>query len=123
MAALDGIVRRMIDAGACRFLIPNLPNLGLTPAVAAFGTPVVRSAQRLTLAYNHALERMLARWNGSGLAELVLVDVYAEVQRMVEGRSEAGASRLLFHDAMHPAASVHRHIATIAARAILHGRE
>lgn len=60
-AAIGGIVADLATAGAAAILVPNLPDIGLTPALRAQGPAAVAAARALTRAYNAALERELAR--------------------------------------------------------------
>lgn len=57
---LAGSIATLASIGAQHFLIPNLPNLGLTPAVLGLNIPAAsQSATFLTGIYNAALDTML----------------------------------------------------------------
>jgi lysophospholipase L1-like esterase len=71
-AALDGILDRMLEAGARRFLVANLPDLGLTPAVVAIALPLSKLARRLTRAFNARLADIVSARNAKGGVRVVL---------------------------------------------------
>jgi outer membrane lipase/esterase len=52
-------IQALIEAGARTFLIPNVPNLGLVPAVALQGPEAQQAATEVTLFFNLQLESLL----------------------------------------------------------------
>lgn len=56
---LFGIVTGLYGAGARHFLIPNLPNLGLTPRVAAAGAGAQAYANQLSVVINNDFSNLL----------------------------------------------------------------
>lgn len=59
VAAVGTNVRTLYLAGARRFLVWNVPNLGLTPAVQALGPGAVAAGAQLSKAFNDNLGAML----------------------------------------------------------------
>jgi outer membrane lipase/esterase len=50
VAALQGIVRDLAARGARDILVPNLPDVGITPAIRGQGRQAVEDAAQLTTA-------------------------------------------------------------------------
>jgi phospholipase/lecithinase/hemolysin len=60
VGAVGTNIRTLYLAGARRFLVWNVPNLGLTPAVQALGPGAVSAAGQLSKAFNDGLGAVLA---------------------------------------------------------------
>ncbi|MFL5334082.1 MAG: SGNH/GDSL hydrolase family protein [Geminicoccaceae bacterium] len=118
---LAGIVAELAEMGACSFLVPNLPDLGLTPVAARFPRPVAQIARSVTQTFNAELEQALGEVEASRAVAIRRLDVFGEVDAMTAGDSGGADRSLLFCDSIHPAAEVHRHIAALAFRCLEQG--
>jgi phospholipase/lecithinase/hemolysin len=117
--------------GAQDFLVPNLPDIGLTPAAIAAGSAAVTAAHQLTLQFNAALAQDLA---GLGGVNVFSMDVYSELNGIIADPSQYGftdvtdpcfnsttgsvcstPSSYLFWDTVHPTTAGH---ALLAANAL-----
>jgi phospholipase/lecithinase/hemolysin len=133
IAAIGNNVVTLWSAGARTLLVPNVPNLALTPAVAAQPAQVRAIAAQLSAAYNAALAQVLSRLEAQlpGI-RIVRLDVYALLNSIVASPSLYGITntvepclrfgvvagaicaepwRYVFWDAIHPTAAVHRILA------------
>jgi phospholipase/lecithinase/hemolysin len=126
-------------AGAREFLVLNVPNLGLTPAVRSSGSGAESAANSLAVSFNLGLNGTL-----SGLAatlpaiQIVPFDFYSEANTLVANPEAFGLSdvedacvtpnmppfacqmpdEFLFWDGIHPTAAVHAILAQQAATAL-----
>jgi phospholipase/lecithinase/hemolysin len=124
------------SAGARTFLVPNEPNLGVTPALASQPSQVRDAAAQLSAAYNAGLAQTLsglqARLPGT---KIVRLDVFALVNSVLAAPKLYGFTNTtepcltfgvvagaicptprdyVFWDAIHPTAAVHRVLANMA---------
>jgi phospholipase/lecithinase/hemolysin len=129
------------SAGARTFLVPNVPNLALTPAVAAQPAQVRAAAAQLSAAYNGGLAQLLtgleAQLPGT---RIVRLDIFAALNDIVAAPGTYGLVNTtepclrfgvvvdpfcreprtyLFWDAIHPTATVHRILAERAEAALM----
>jgi outer membrane lipase/esterase len=111
---LAATVVRLAELGAQRFLVPNLPDRRLAPLTTMLPGRLARAARATTIAFNRELRRSLRRISADRTLTITELDVFAEVDAMVADGAGPG---LLFCDRLHPAASIHRHIAAVALRA------
>jgi phospholipase/lecithinase/hemolysin len=139
-AAVGSVAQSVVtlwSAGARTFLIPNEPNLAVTPALAAQPPQVQAAAAQLSAAYNAGLAQALA-----GLAAqlpettFVRLDVFTLLNSMLAAPKLYGFTNTtqpcltfgvvagaicpaprdyVFWDAIHPTAAVHRVLANMAA--------
>jgi cholinesterase len=126
--AVSGIVADLAAAGASDILVPNLPDIGLTPALRAAGPAAQAAARALTRAYNAALEAELARVAaGHRSARVHRLDVFALAERVVADPAAAGfrdirqpcrggssCEGMLFWDDVHPTTLAHARLAAAA---------
>jgi outer membrane lipase/esterase len=75
-------VTELSDAGARRFLVPNLPNLGDTPLARSQGPAVVDGLSALTAAHNAILAEVMAQFADLLEVEIVMVDVNAGLREI-----------------------------------------
>jgi outer membrane lipase/esterase len=57
--SLKSIVADLVQHGALDLLVPNLPDLGMTPRVLSQGAKPMAAARRLTEYFNNAVERAI----------------------------------------------------------------
>ena len=120
-------------AGARTFLVPNVPDLAITPAVAAQPAPIPGLAHQFSAAYNAGLAQLLAGLEAQlpGV-RIVRLDIFAMLNGIVAAPSAYGIAnatepclrfgvlvnavcdeprKYLFWDAVHPTAAVHKILA------------
>jgi cholinesterase len=131
-AAVGEAVATLGAAGARTLLVPNLPDIGITPALQAVGPAAAADARRRSLAYDDALARVLdrveARHPGvtllrldvQALAERVLADPgaagFRDVTNPCQGRPSCEGA--LFWDPVHPSTHAHARLAAAASTLI-----
>jgi len=127
-ASLQGIVADLIAHGASDLLVPNLPDVGITPEVRAKGSKAVEEALRLTEHLNLAIERSLATLRPSVTRYRVYrLDVEAMARQALSDPGsfgltdtstpcrESGRCRNhLFWDEIHPTTDAHARLAQAA---------
>ena len=144
VAAQVGIIGNLQAAGARYVLVPNIPDLGLTPAQIAQGPAARAQATALATTYNQALFSALA---SNGLS-VIPVDTFAFLREVAADPGQFGISNVtgtacmpqitaqsltcnpgtlvspdapqtyLFADGVHPASAGHRALADLAVAAI-----
>lgn len=141
--SLLSAVKELSRAGARRFLLPNLPDLGATPGGVAGGDPEGLSA--LTAAHNAVPAGEVAKLRKRGRLEVALLDVNAAFGQILDDSAIFGfdivdapclvqlpdgtrpptglcpplgdsfdSAGVLFWDLIHPSAAGHRMIAIVA---------
>ena len=126
-------------SGARSFLVLNIPNLALTPAVRAAGPAAEAAATFLTNAYNTGLNQALVGLGGLPDIRFVRLDVDALLTAIVSDPAAVGLTnaedacltfgvvrdpfcrtpnRYLFWDGIHPTRAGHTIVAEAAARAL-----
>jgi outer membrane lipase/esterase len=131
LASLRGILRDLVERGARDILVPNLPDVGLTPAVRAYGEQAVERAGRLTERFNAGIDRMAAELAPVPGLRLYRLDVRAMADR---ARDEPGAYGFVdfatpcgeledceghvFWDPVHPTTQAHGRLAEAAYRLV-----
>ena len=144
VAAQAGIIGSLQQAGARYVLVPNIPDLGLTPSSRAQGPAAAAQATALATAYNQALYTTLA---ANGLS-VIPVDTFAFLREVAAAPAQFGITNVtgtacmpqitaqsltcnptslvspdapqtyLFADGVHPASGAHRALADLAIAAI-----
>jgi phospholipase/lecithinase/hemolysin len=130
---LQSAILQLYDEGARSFLIPNVPNLALTPRVSEFGAEAQAGATQLSLAFNALLGQTL--FNLQQMLndfDVIAFDTYAALNAIVADPSAFGLSNTtdrcytgddlgftgggsvcadpasyLFWDGIHPTTAVH----------------
>jgi len=138
LTAIGDNLGALYAAGARQFLVVNVPNIGLTPAVRTVGPGAVQAATVLTQLFNADLENLLALVAGLPGMEIARLDVYQEVNDLVANPEEFGLREVeaacvtpnlppfacrspdafLFWDGIHPTKAVHAIFAQEAAYAL-----
>ena len=135
IGAVAGNIQTLWAAGARTLLIPNLPDLAITPAVRALGPTVQAAASQLSFAYNAALEQTLQQLQALPQIRLVRLDISALLADVLVDPADFGLTniedsclafgvvrgavcerpdRYLFWDGEHPTRAGHRIIANAA---------
>ena len=139
IGTVAGNIQTLWAAGARTLLVPNLPDLAITPAVRALGPDAQAAASQLTSAYNGALEQALQALQALPQIRFVRLDIaalLADVLRdpgdfalanvedscltfgVVRGAVCERPDRYLFWDGEHPTGAGHRIIANAAFHAL-----
>lgn len=138
-----GSLRRILDdtsaRGARTFLVPNLPDIGIAPQVAAFGTRVRSLARALSQDFNRALSATLDgfeadRRRAGAPVSVLRLDVWSLAARVMADPAAAGFTNVtapcpgagacdghLFWDGLHPTAKAHARLAEAAVAVLTAG--
>lgn len=129
-AILAGIVADLAAAGARHFLVPNLPDIGHTPALRLAGPAIVALARQRTLAFNATLDRQLEAVQARAGVQLEQLDAFALADRVMADPRAFGFTEttrpcfgeacdgFLFWDQIHPSALAHAKLAAAAAEGL-----
>jgi outer membrane lipase/esterase len=126
---LAAVIRRLADAGAKIFLVPNLPNLGQTPESRVLGPEAMALATDLSTRFNTALKTALDTIEMVSNVTIFRLDVFTLLEEAMAnpaafgftnvtdpcltggpfmgGRLCATPEAYLFWDAIHPTAAAH----------------
>ena len=133
-------IMMLVEAGATDFLIPNVPDLGMIPAVTLQGVAAQQAATEASFFFNMQLENMLSGIEDATLGQVHFhrVDTFrliSEVPNTHPGMNVTDAcinvfagtvcepaSRYLFWDGVHPTRAGHAILAEEAARVLGMGR-
>lgn len=80
-AVRDGVVA-LASAGARTFIVPNLPNFALVPAVRLQGPSAQAAGQWLSSSYNQGLEATLSGLEAALPVNIIRFDVYALINQV-----------------------------------------
>ncbi len=140
VAAVATNIQSLWLSGARTFLVLNIPNLALTPAVRAAGPAAEAGASYLTMAYNSGLNGALDGLEALPGIRFVRLDADALLTDIVADPAAAGLTNVedacltfgvvrnpfcrapndyLFWDGIHPTKAGHRLVAEAAARALM----
>ena len=133
LLSLSDNIQTLIAAGARTFLIPNVPNLGLVPAVALQGPAAQQGATEVSYFFNQQLESILTEIETAygGLVTFYRLDTFKLLARTAAEHPELNvtdpcidvfsgtvckhAKKYLFWDGIHPTRTGHELIAEEAA--------
>jgi phospholipase/lecithinase/hemolysin len=130
--SLKSIVAELIAHGASDLLVPNLPDVSVTPEVQAHGSKAMSEGRRLSLDFNEAVEQGLNDLvHPSTSFKLYRLDVAAMAERARKDpasygftnvstpcRASSQCEKYLFWDGVHPTTEAHAHLAEAALRAL-----
>ncbi|MFL5280835.1 MAG: SGNH/GDSL hydrolase family protein [Rhodopila sp.] len=132
-AALRDIVMNLMAHGAADLLIPNLPDIGMTPAVQGFGPAALAQARVLSERFNAAVA---AVWRDAeaahpGIVRVYRLDVHALAESVRRDPQASGFREIrqpcaglgrcdgyLFWDDVHPTTQAHARLAEAALRVL-----
>jgi phospholipase/lecithinase/hemolysin len=136
IASLRSILLDLASQGATDVLVPNLPGIGITPAVRAHGAQATEAADTLAKQFNSALGQALSGLAGSVGLRLYLLDVWEMAERVRADPAAQGfidittpcsqhrrCEGYLFWDGIHPTTEAHRRLADAAAELLWHPNE
>jgi outer membrane lipase/esterase len=133
-ATADNIIA-LYGSGAQTFMVPNAPNIGLTPVVRAFGPEAEVAALQLSVLYNQGLSQALDSLEALPGIRIVRLDVFGILGDLVADPESGGLVNVtescitpgvvvdaicgrprdyLFWDGVHPTRVGHRHLARAA---------
>jgi outer membrane lipase/esterase len=95
--AVDNIVsviRQLQSAGAIYFLVPNLPDLGLTPQNVAFGPAAAQLGTALSMAFNNTLESALQNLENTFPVQIARLDISAHFQEVTANPQNFGVANV-----------------------------
>jgi phospholipase/lecithinase/hemolysin len=126
---LRSIVADLASRGATDVLVPNLPGIGITPAVRAQGSQAIEAANQLAASFNSALDQALSGLTGRTGLRLYRLDVWQLAERVRADPAAAGfvditsscsqhrrCEGYLFWDGIHPTTQAHQRLADAAAQ-------
>lgn len=132
-ASLTSILTDLVKHGATNLLVPNLPDIGMTPEMRTLGSRAVAEAARLTDRFNAAVDRALADLAATPGLRLYRLDVHAMADRARADPESFGFRNVttpcgalngcegyLFWDSVHPTTAAHDRLAEAAFR-LIHG--
>ncbi|MHC5063834.1 MAG: SGNH/GDSL hydrolase family protein [Planctomycetota bacterium] len=127
MAQTAAAISDLVQAGARHILVPNLPNLSLTPRVIAMNDPVASGGvEALSQGYNQALAFTIAQLEMAFGFDIVEVDMFGVTNAITsnpheymlrsatetllreDGTQHRRAVSFLFFDDIHPTTAGHR---------------
>lgn len=129
-----GLILQLYGSGAKNFLVANVPNIGLVPAIAEFGLEAQTLGTGLAAAFNRGLADALDYYIPSD-ASVQIFDLFALINGIAANPVALGISdttspclsfgvksgaicsnpeAYLFWDAVHPTAVVHKHLGNVA---------
>jgi phospholipase/lecithinase/hemolysin len=131
VASLRSIVANLVHQGATDILVPNLPAIGITPAVRAQGSQAIEAANQLAARFNSAIDQALSGFAGRAGLRLYRLDVWQLAERVRADPAAAGfvdiaspcsqhrrCEGYLFWDDVHPTTQAHRRLADAAAQVL-----
>lgn len=104
----------LYDGGARNFLVPNVPDVGSTPAMAGFQEPVPGLLTDFCIDFNNALEESLKVFVGLPGVKLYTVDAFNIFDDILLEDDQDKITELFWKDGFHPSSVGHHIIADVA---------
>jgi len=127
VASLRSIGADLVRQGATDILVPNLPHIGMTPAVRARGSQAVEAADELSERFNAGLDQVLSSYGGKPGVRIYRLDVRQLAERVRADPTASGfvdishpcgrqsdCEGYLFWDEVHPTTRAHQRLAEAA---------
>jgi outer membrane lipase/esterase len=131
VASLTSIVADLAGERASDILVPNLPGLGITPAVRAHGREAMQVGDTIAEHFNDAVDQALSAFEGSHSPRLHRLDVWNLAKQVRADPTAAGfvdvwspcggrgdCEGYLFWDDVHPTTQAHQRLAEAAIRVL-----
>jgi phospholipase/lecithinase/hemolysin len=139
LTAVADNIQALWAAGARSFLVPNMPDFGLTPALQSLGPAAVQAGDELSTLYNAGLTQTLQQLQALPGVHFTSVDIFRVLNSVAARPARFGLTDVqepcltffvvqnavchdpedhLFWDAIHPTTAGHAIIATAAERAL-----
>lgn len=90
LGAINDNLTALASAGARQFLVANMPDVGLTPAVRVQGPAAQAAALTLVTAFNNGLEAILGGLEANTPAHIARFDVFGILNQVVADPAAAG---------------------------------
>jgi phospholipase/lecithinase/hemolysin len=143
VANISSAITALATAGATTFVVPNLPNIGLTPEAIAAGPAAVAGATFLSTTFNAQLAAAIPTLESSLGINIIEVDVFAFLNNVIgnpslfgitntNGRCYTGSTGVggggtvcanpdeyVFWDGIHPTAAAHAFLGDFATAAVV----
>ena len=139
VAAIANNIGLLYGTGAREFLVPNIPDLGITPGVRALGPVAQAGGTQISMAFNGALEQALMQLDTLPDIQIRRMDLFGLLNDVVDDPRSAwlrnatdscitpGVTKMavcrkpheyLFWDFAHPTQAAHRYLAWQASRTL-----
>jgi len=133
---ITSIIASLQMAGATDFLVPNLPNIGLTPAASAIGPAAIAGLSQLSSGFNMGLTSVVAGLEANLGVNIIDLDIESILNDAITSPADFGLTNVsdtciilggdscsnpdsfLFWDGIHPTAATHQIIAENAFNAV-----
>jgi phospholipase/lecithinase/hemolysin len=131
VASFRSIIGDLVQHGAKDIIVPNLPDVSITPEVRSHGANIVKQAGMLTAMFNEGIDHALAEIGAGKEVRLYRLDVRGMAERARADPAEFGlrdtstpcqelpsCDGFLFWDRVHPTTEAHARLAEAALRAL-----
>jgi hypothetical protein len=88
------VIRSLQSLGAIYFLVPNLPDLGLTPQQVALGPQAMQVGTALSIAFNSALEPALQQLETAFPVQIARLDIATHFQEVTANPPQFGVANV-----------------------------